>query len=497
MGNTLLFGQYKYDYNWLIGSGINAKLDTTFSFGITEFNFNNNPIYKYRGEMSLDFGTSSLFMSDSLGQLLFYSNGCEIMNTQDKIMKNGNKINPGKTYDNNCNSIGDYGGFFAFLSIPKPATPNHYLVFHNPEYRIKIGTDYEYILDGLNYSEIDMTRQNGLGEVIKKGVNIFKDTLVYGNIYASKHANNQDWWIVKKKVYSNTWYKILVTKDTIYKYSSQKIGEIDDWEGGGSGQHYFSKDGTKFATYNRTERIQVFDFDRNTGEFSNAKYLDLNDTIYSGGCAFSPSGRFLYVTNLIKLFQFDLWATDIQASKTIIGEWDGYRINNFFPTNLNNLFHGPDCKLYISTQGSSRYLHVINRPDEKGAACDFVQRAIKTTWYYWQTPHFPHYRTGTPYENYCDTITSTGTPILYFAPNVKVYPNPVQEIMKIEVLGLQSWRTGTFRLFDSMGRLVQEHQLKADSGELAINTLSLPKGIYAWSVYLEGFGVQSGKVVKE
>jgi hypothetical protein len=48
-----------------------------------------------------------------------------------------------------------------------------------------------------------------------------------------------------------------------------------------------------------------------------------------------------------------------------------------------------------------------------------------------------------------------------------------------------------------MGRLVQEHQLTADSGELAINTLSLPKGIYAWSVYLEGFGVQSGKVVKE
>jgi hypothetical protein len=125
-----------------------------------------------------------------------------------------------------------------------------------------------------------------------------------------------------------------------------------------------------------------------------------------------------------------------------------------------------------------------------------VQRGIKTTWYYWQTPHFPHYRTGTPYENYCDTITSTGTPILYFATDVKIYPNPVQDMMKIEVLGLQSWRTGTFRLFDSMGRLVQEHQLIADSGALEINTLSLPKGIYAWSVYLEGFGVQRGKVIK-
>ena len=70
-------------------------------------------------------------------------------------------------------------------------------------------------------------------------------------------------------------------------------------------------------------------------------------------------------------------------------------------------------------------------------------------------------------------------------------------MMKIEVLGLQSWRKGTFRLFDSMGRLVQEHPLTADSGELAINTLSLPRGIYAWSVYLEECGVQCGKVVKE
>ncbi len=486
--------QSKFDYVWLFGQGVNAGTDTTY--GIMEYNFNTRPIQKYRGEMSLDFATSSLYMSDSLGQLQFYSNGCEIMNTQDKIMKNGNKINPGKRYDNNCVNGEDYGGFFGFLSIPKPGTPDHYLVFHNPEYYTKLGNVYDDIYDGLNFSEIDMTKQNGLGEVIKKGVNIFKDTLDDGYISACKHGNHQDWWIVKKKNYSNTWYKILVTKDTIYKHSSQQMGKFDDYAGGGSGQYSFSKDGHQFATYNMTEQIQVFDFDRNTGEFTKVVYLDLQDSVTLGGCAFSSSGRFLYVSNFFKLFQFDLWAADIQASKTLIGEWDGVKINNFFIPNINGIFHGPDCKLYISSSGSSRYLHVINNPDAKGAACDFVQRGIKTTWYYWQTPHFPHYRTGTPYENYCDTITSTGTPILYFAPNVKVYPNPVQDMLQIEVLGLQSWRTGTFRLFDSMGRLIQEHQLFADSGALEINTLSLPKGIYAWSVYLEGFGVQSGEVIK-
>lgn len=115
--NTFLVSQFKYDYVWLFGQGVNAGTDTTF--GVMEYNFNNNPLQKYRGEMSLDFATSSLHISDSLGKLLFYSNGCEIMNTQDKIMKNGSKINPGKRYDNNCVNGADYGGFFCFLGCSK------------------------------------------------------------------------------------------------------------------------------------------------------------------------------------------------------------------------------------------------------------------------------------------------------------------------------------------------------------------------------------------
>ncbi len=61
--------QSKFDYVWLFGQGVNAGTDTTY--GIMEYNFNTRPIQKYRGEMSLDFATSSLYMSDSLGQLSF------------------------------------------------------------------------------------------------------------------------------------------------------------------------------------------------------------------------------------------------------------------------------------------------------------------------------------------------------------------------------------------------------------------------------------------
>ncbi|MBK8722769.1 MAG: hypothetical protein IPL95_11015 [Saprospiraceae bacterium] len=64
-----------------------------------------------------------------------------------------------------------------------------------------------------------------------------------------------------------------------------------------------------------TEQVLAFDFDRSTGELSNPIYLDLQDSIQVGGCAFSPSGRFLYVSNTFKVFQFDLEQNNIQNTK--------------------------------------------------------------------------------------------------------------------------------------------------------------------------------------
>ena len=49
------------------------------------------------------------------------------------------------------------------------------------------------------------------------------------------------------------------------------------------------------------------DFDRCTGEFSNLIHITINDSMPTGGCAFSPSGRFLYVSSTNYLYQFDTY----------------------------------------------------------------------------------------------------------------------------------------------------------------------------------------------
>ena len=486
----------KHDYHWIMGYDSNTP-DTTFS--VVKFDFNSSKLYWEKFNTKYDFGTATFNMSDSAGNLQFYSNGCWLINNKDEIMKNGDTLNPGKTYQNRCTIDHDtYGSFFNFLCIPKPKSINKYLLFHHSDTLMKFNGgefDYDYAFKGLNYSEIDMEMEQGLGAVTKKRVTIFNDILLPGNMVATKHSNNNDWWILAKKSHSNIWHKILVTNDTIRWVSKQNIGKFDDTKGSGSGQYCFSKNGKRFATYNMTEQVQVFDFDRSTGELSNPIYLDLQDSIQIGGCAFSPSGRFLYVSNTYKVFQFDLEQNNIQNTKTKVGEWDGFLHKNFWPTYLTWIFHGPDCKLYLNTWGSTRYMHVINYPDNKGIECNLVQRAIVTKSLNSETPKFPHFRTGTPMENFCDTLTTDSKPIIYFTPEVLVYPNPATDNLKIEILGLQTWDWGVFRMFDTTGKEIWRKNLRSEEEIERIDITNFPSGLYEWTVTLDHFGVKSGKVI--
>ncbi len=489
-----LKAQPKYDYNWVFGSdgySTSGTLTDT-NFGGTIIDFNDKTNFNKREQRLMNINITNASISSELGELLYYTNGCSVADNTGKFIKNGDSLylgsfNQKKWKNGNVITSGA-------LFLPNNYNKDHILLLHTKTVEKKISSVPTIFSDELFYSIISISEN----KVIKKNILFASDTFASPNFHAVLHENGKDWWVLCNTTQTKGhFFKFLITNDSISLFNVQNIGATILDSSNVSGQFAFSRKGDKFAYFDAKLQLHLFDFNRENAFLSNYKQLKITDTSYIyGGVAFSPSGRFLYISNLGSIYQMDLLSSNMLESKVEVAKWDGYRINDFFPTNFGRFISGPDCKLFLNTIGSSYYMHVINHPDRKGVDCDVHQRAIKTTWMYSSTPNFPNFRAGTPYENYCDTITSTGTPILYFAPNVKVYPNPVQEMMQIEVLGLQSWRTGTFKLFDSMGRLVQAHALTADAGPLEINTLSLPKGIYAWSVYLEGFGVQSGKVIK-
>ena len=46
--------------------------------------------------------------------------------------------------------------------------------------------------------------------------------------------------------------------------------------------------------------------------------------LYGTGCSISPNNRYLYINDYYQLYQYDLWAADIPASRVLIGDYDGF-----------------------------------------------------------------------------------------------------------------------------------------------------------------------------
>jgi hypothetical protein len=425
----LLQSQVKHDYVWL--NGFQTYGGTSENFGVIMMDFNqdtidisrvprqDHKIYFYQGCMA--------FMSNPEGELQFYSDGCRVYDATHDIMMNGDTLNPGIFWDENC-AVGQIGGYTSgrqtMLALPWPGSESEYLLLH-------LGIDYFTEQDSMQfvglgtpflyYTHIDMEGNDGLGEVIQKNVPLVGlDISFYPLISAVKHANGQDWWILISRRESSEYFKILVTPSGIIDTFSQHIGYPFITKGMGGGREVFSPDGTRYARHTFTDGLTLMDFDRSTGLFSNFQHF-WGDSISPWrltSIAFSPSGRFLYINDWFELWQYDMEAPDFEASGVLIAEYDGFEHNNFWPTGLNQTQLGPDCRIYMSTNSTTPYVHVIDKPDLKGLDCDFRQRGLKMpTVQSHGMPYFPNYRLDSLPSYPCDS----NIVLTYYDPTTFVY----------------------------------------------------------------------------
>jgi hypothetical protein len=93
----------------------------------------------------------------------------------------------------------------------------------------------------------------------------------------------------------------------------------------------------------------------------------------------------------------------------------------------------------MSATNGMPYLHVINRPDQKGAACHFRQRDIEFFNYSGakSTPNFAQYNVGSA-EDVCDpsirmSVSTTFDTIGDEDIDVLIYPNPATDILQVMV----------------------------------------------------------------
>ena len=143
------------------------------------------------------------------------------------------------------------------------------------------------------------------------------------------------------------------------------------------------------------------------------------------GAAISSNSRFLYISTSYRLYQFDLQAADIAASKTLIGEQQ-YSGLNFYHQQL-----APDGRIYIIPSSDAFELHIIGQPNLKGDSCEFIQNSLTMPCPNTHSiPNYPNFRLGRLDGSSCDTLATAIAEVKQLG-DLRVQPNPTTDLLHI------------------------------------------------------------------
>ncbi|HHH52113.1 MAG TPA: T9SS type A sorting domain-containing protein [Bacteroidetes bacterium] len=473
--NSMAFSQNKRDYKWVMGWNL-VGIE-----GGNIIDFDNHRSID-TGFIAFAMGSNNVSISDKYGNLLMYSNGCAIADKTHHIMEGGDSINYGESWERFCTAKYNTGYPVTqnSLILPNPGNSsiniNGYYLLHKRTELLKEPYLHTWC-PGVSYSYVDMNGNNGRGKVIKKNKLIFNTTsLAQGYMTACKHANGKDWWIIQIESDTSMYFKILLTKDTIMVVDSQSLAGTFP-HGRNRGQAVFTPDGSKWIAFNPVDKILIYDFNRSTGELSNLQRVNPQDSGVFVGVAVSPNSRFAYLSAGLDLYQVDLWADNIQSSLVHIAHIDSFPDPDFY-SDFSLAQLAPDCKIYIVAGITNNYLHVINKPNLKGKACDFRQHSfyLPNRNENFSIPNFPHFRIDE--DQICDsTITWISDEYIVKKINkLSVYPNPASDEATISVYS-DGYEQGKIRVYTITGELVKTMNIDSEATK-SLDVRSMNPGVY-------------------
>jgi hypothetical protein len=474
--------QEGFGNNWVLGQGVwNGVSGSLLSFN--NYTINVAPI-----QMEMELEGSVAVMSDSIGNLLFYSNGCYIANRHHEMMPNSDSIGLGKLETSFCNTGGN-PMTQGIMALPAPSGGNFFYLFYTDiedPYEFPIGLYFPLAPLNLYYCLIDMGEDNGDGAVIEKNQLVVSDTLARGMIQAARHANGKDWWVVMPESHSNCYYTVRLASDGVDTVFLQCSGFV--WgDNDPPGQAVFSPDRKKYVRVNNYYGLNIYDFNDSTGEMSNPLHISFGlDTLNRSGAAFSPNSRFLYVPAWDKLYQFDMHAPDIEASRLLIAELST-PTDIPIKTRFNQALLAPDGKIYIGGTANFVYLHTIHNPNCQGLDCNLEQYALETfTNNTYGLPNLPNYVNWNESDT-CNYVVNLDENEVEEA--FRVYPNPFKDEITME-----GKLPCTVIVYDSLGRIALKRDFQALPDSIDLQNLA--NGVYYYSIWSNNGYINCGKLIK-
>jgi len=352
---TLLRSQAETS-NWYFGEGA----------GIS-FNDDGSVTPLTNGKINTFEGCATI--SDDFGGLLFYTDGITIYNQDHAIMQNGNGL------------FGDPSSTQSAIIVPKPSSQDIFFVFTVDTKVSNNDPDR-----GLNYSIVDMSLNNGKGAVTQKNISLLADCSE--KIAAVvKDCSSESIWLMTlassdgNSASFNTYHAFEVNSNGVIKPSVRSTFSglvIEDPRG----YLKISPDGSKLASANMNDGLFVYDLDTGTGRVSNGKKITISGENFAAyGIEFSPNSQFLYThasndvfeENEISssLLQFDILVPNISESVEILDTRNIFR--GALQLGANGKIYRTTAKTYLK---GSPFLSVINNPNQKGSASDYVHDAI-------------------------------------------------------------------------------------------------------------------------
>ena len=474
-----LSAQNNADQIWMLGS-YGGTLD--WYRGLMYFDFSTNtPIAAEIESISLTLRWSRANFCDSTGKILFYTNGCQVQNKMHQLMENGDEINIGGWgYDDWCGTDA-YLVPQSTLILPVPLQDGQFLFLHS---FVDLLPMADLAILELRATMIDMFQNNGLGAVTTKNEILASKRFSFGKLTACRHANGLNWWIPLNEAGTDDIYFFLLDSSGVHlDHIQSNTGIVTDLVDN-FGQAVFSPDGSFYARFDGNNELDVFKFDRCRGLFYAPVHINLNvpqEEYWGCGVAFSPNSRYLYASANIYLYQFDMQSPDMEGSKVLAGEYDGFI--DFHGTNFYQQLLGPDGRIYMCSSSDSRFLHVINFPDQPGTSCGLNQHGVELPNLNSASfPNFPYLRLGAAPENYCDSIglvsaVKAAAPSKGFA--IAISPNPSNTSVNITFhTQTEGWLTVT----NSLGRIVATRSLNVADQSSMFDVTSWPAGVYQLSV---------------
>ena len=321
------------------------------------------PLPLTNGALSTGEGCSAI--STSAGNLQFYTDGRFAYDKTHNQMPNGYGL------------LGHSSSTQSGIIVPKPLSTTQYYIF-------TVDAWDNNLVAGVNYSRVDMTLNNGNGDVVVSEKNVPLVPLTCEKVTAVGHSDGVSIWVITHKWGTDEFYAYKVTSSgvnttpVISHAGDPIVGDMQN----SKGYLKLSPDGSWIAMANNTAfSVGIFHFSNTTGTVTH--FATDNNYINPGGwdpggpygVEFSPNSKRLYIGEWKenrKIYQYDLSSNDpttVLNSKTMVasvGQGEAA---------IGALQLGPDNRLYVARMNNP-YLSRINSPNLLGTACGWEENAV-------------------------------------------------------------------------------------------------------------------------